>query len=261
MQFVRPGPSGSTEPSALNFQFVESWQAARPIPRFDAGYYAAHLLVPLLLAFSASIWLMLLGGDQWLAHQIYSWGGGGWLLRKHFVTAQIIHPGGKYLSLGLWLLCAGAYWRSHHNAARLHWRRPLGYLLVATVVATCLIAVLKSQLAMDCAWDVAGYGGQRPYLALFEARPSWLPSAGCFPAGHAGSGYCWLALYFFFAKTVPKWRWHGLAVGLLLGLVFGVSQQLRGAHFASHDVATLLICWLVALGLSGLIMRTPAGWP
>ncbi len=244
---------------ALNSLLAGHWPEARPTPRADAAYYCAHLLVPVLSALCASLWLMLLGGDQWLAHQIYSWGGGEWWLRKHLVTAQLIHPGGKYLSASLWLGCAWAYGRTRSDPALQRWRRPLAYLLLTTLLATSLIAVLKAQLAMDCAWDVIGYGGQRPYLVLFEARPSWLPRAGCFPAGHAGSGYCWVAWYFFLARTIPKWRWYGLAGGLLLGLTFGVSQQLRGAHFASHDVATLLICWLVALGLSALMLRSAAG--
>jgi membrane-associated PAP2 superfamily phosphatase len=39
----------------------------------------------------------------------------------------------------------------------------------------------------------------------------------------------------------------GFALGL--GGVFGLAQQLRGAHFLSHDVWTLMICWLIALAL------------
>jgi membrane-associated PAP2 superfamily phosphatase len=44
-----------------------------------------------------------------------------------------------------------------------------------------------------------------------------------------------------------KWRLLGLAVGGGLGLLFGISQQLRGAHFLSHDVWTAGICWATAL--------------
>jgi len=41
--------------------------------------------------------------------------------------------------------------------------------------------------------------------------------------------------------------------------VFGVSQQLRGAHFASHDVWTLTICWIVALLLHRAMFARGAG--
>ena len=32
-------------------------------------------------------------------------------------------------------------------------------------------------------------------------------------------------------------------------MLFGFSQQLRGAHFLSHDVWSAAICWLTALGV------------
>ena len=47
----------------------------------------------------------------------------------------------------------------------------------------------------------------------------------------------------------PAWRWMALAAGLMIGAIFGWTQQVRGAHFLSHDLWTLLICWVVALGL------------
>ena len=42
------------------------------------------------------------------------------------------------------------------------------------------------------------------------------------------------------------WGLLGLVTGLSAGLLFGISQQLRGAHFVSHDIWTLGICWATA---------------
>ncbi len=47
-------------------------------------------------------------------------------------------------------------------------------------------------------------------------------------------------------------------IGLVAGLIFGISQQLRGAHFLSHDLWSLTICWLVALGFFYLFFVSPA---
>jgi membrane-associated PAP2 superfamily phosphatase len=80
-------------------------------------------------------------------------------------------------------------------------------------------------------------------------------SAQCFPAGHASGGYAWLALYFFLLAVKPQWRGWGLAVGLGAGLVFGISQQLRGAHFISHDLAAIAICWTCAVVLHRVFWR------
>jgi len=106
---------------------------------------------------------------------------------------------------------------------------------------------------MDCPWDLLRYGGHQPYIGLFSHRPADMPMTACFPAGHASAGYAWLSLYFFALLWRPAWRWTGLALGLGSGLLFGISQQLRGAHFLSHDLATALLCWLLSLGLYVLV--------
>ena len=76
-----------------------------------------------------------------------------------------------------------------------------------------------------------------------------------FPPGHASAGYTWIASYFFFAAIRPQWRWAGLALGLGLGLTFGITQQFRGAHFLSHDLWTVMICWTVSFVLSRFLLR------
>ena len=63
------------------------------------------------------------------------------------------------------------------------------------------------------------------------------------------------------ASTITSYtdeREIGRMTGLGTGLVFGVSQQLRGAHFLSHDVATALICWLLSLSLYLIVKRVLA---
>jgi membrane-associated PAP2 superfamily phosphatase len=80
----------------------------------------------------------------------------------------------------------------------------------------------------------------------------------CFPAGHSSAGFAWVSLYFFALLARPAWRWRGLAVGLVAGGVFGLAQQLRGAHFLSHDLWTLATCWALSLGLYLLVQRIAA---
>src|SRR3546814_7721096 len=97
----------------------------------------------------------------------------------------------------------------------------------------------------DWSSDVCSSDLTRSYHDLLVALPPQAPVGRCFPAGHASAGYAWVALFFFFGGTRPQWRWKGLVAGLCAGLVFGVSQQLRGAHFASHDAWTLMVCWQI----------------
>ena len=159
------------------------------------------------------------------------------------------HVAGRNASVALWCIVvtalAMACMRRHWRA----WRRPLACLALSVLLSTALVAWIKSWSNMDCPWDLLRYGGERAYVDLFSARPAGMPRGACFPAGHASGGYAWMAAYFFFLAVRLAWRWHGLVAGLALGLAFGVSQQLRGAHFLSHDLWTAALCWLVAVAV------------
>jgi membrane-associated PAP2 superfamily phosphatase len=57
-----------------------------------------------------------------------------------------------------------------------------------------------------------------------------------------------------------RWLIAALAAGLLLGLV----QQLRGAHYLSHTLWTAWICWAVGFAIDAFLHRGSAdlrGWP
>ena len=57
----------------------------------------------------------------------------------------------------------------------------------------------------------------------------------------------WIAAYFFGVHYQSRWRWPGLVIPLLVGVVLGVVQQIRGAHFISHDLWSLAVCWFFSL--------------
>jgi len=76
----------------------------------------------------------------------------------------------------------------------------------------------------------------------------WLRTGeGCFPAAHASAGYAWVCAYFAARSLGVSWAKWLLVGALALGFLFGFGQQLRGAHFISHDLWTLAICWFTAL--------------
>ena len=217
-----------------------------------------HLGLPLLLFMPALLWLSEMRGDLWLADRLYAWQGHAWALRDGFFTESLIHETGRRLSALAWLGVVGLYAASWWKPRLRAWRRPLLYLLVAVALGTGAVSALKHVTDIDCPWSLARYGGSRPYLDLFTARPPGLPRGQCFPAGHASAGYAWVALYFFFGRVRPAWRWRGLVIGLAAGLLFGVAQQLRGAHFLSHDLVTLMIVWGVAVMCHRLFLRAPS---
>lgn len=218
--------------------------------------WTAWIWTPLALFVLTNLWLVGMHGDIWLADRLYAAEGARWALRDSWATTTLIHVTGKHLSTLAWLavLVSTIAARSMPRWRQLY--RPLLALTLSIVATTVLVSLLKHATAMDCPWDAARYGGTHPLWTLLQARPEGIRASGCFPGGHASGGYCWVALYFFLIAVRPRWRMAGLAAGLLVGLLFGVSQQLRGAHFLSHDVWTLGIAWLSALCINVWWLQT-----
>ena len=248
---LRASPWLQGQPSWKNRRYPEVGHLVSP-------FQLAHVWLPLLGFIALSALLMALHGDQWLADRVYAWEGHRWSLQDDYVVQTVLHADARAASKMAWwgmlMLWAGACLAPPRRALR----RPLLYLLLSTLISTAVVASMKRWTHMDCPWDLIGYGGHKAYYGLFSARPASLPSSNCFPAGHASAGYAWVALYFFFRRVKPGLRWWGLAAGLTLGLVFGVDQQLRGAHFMSHDLWSLMACWVVALLLNHAMLRAPA---
>lgn len=260
MQSLTPSSPPRSLPTigsgALAGNRVRGW------PNAGSRFYIHHLWAPLAIFASLSLLLIVLHGDLWLADRVYAMEGHTWSLQNGYVTQDLLHATGRQASKDLWFVLALMVATSLLLPQGKQWRRPLVYLLLATALSTAAVGLLKRWTNMDCPWDLLRYGGDKDYYTLFMHRPSILGHAKCFPAGHASAGYAWIALYFFFLSTRPRWRWWGLGFALALGAVFGVAQQLRGAHFLSHDVWTLMICWLIALALYLLMLeRSRTGLP
>jgi membrane-associated PAP2 superfamily phosphatase len=79
-------------------------------------------------------------------------------------------------------------------------------------------------------------------------------SGHCFPAGHAASGFSFAGGYFAFRRSDRGLARRWLAAALAAGLLLGLAQQWRGAHFMSHTLWSAAACWLSACLLQ-------AAWP
>ena len=253
MSFSPASPSAANPPLALPLRGPHQPQPARLSQR---TYLRLHLWQP-LSAFVLLSWLLMgMGGDGWLADQWFAMQGHAWTLQSSPFLQEVLHAGGRaaskmawYAVLSLWLLSLGV---NRMRALRM----PLAYLLISTLLATALVGWMKRWTHMDCPWDLLRYGGDKTYYGLFARLPAGVRAGSCFPAGHASAGYAWVALYFFFERTWPALRRWGLGFGLAAGMTFGLAQQLRGAHFLSHDLWALAISWLVALALHRLMPGT-----
>jgi membrane-associated PAP2 superfamily phosphatase len=225
-----------------------------PAQAFALPDSRTHLALPtaafLLLVAAAS----LSGLDLQLADRIYAWGGSTWKWRDAWLTETLIHSGGRDLIAAMALTLLTTIGMSFHARWR-YYRTGLSYVLVSFLLSTLLVNILKRVTTLDCPWDLTRYGGDHIYHSLLSS-----PFAGggnCFPAGHASAGYAWFGLYFFALNYFPQWRRAALSIALFLGLVFGIDQQFRGAHFLTHDLWTAWLCWMCAYLLARRYFRNP----
>jgi len=225
---------------------------AQPIRPSELQQLLAWPTLFFLLIFMGIDWL---GLDLKLADRIYQWGNGAWILRDHWVTTTLIHEGGRKLT-GIFLvitLALGAFSYRYNGLKK--YRSALWYLLTVAVVCALVINLLKEFTAMDCPWDLGRYGGNKLYHGLF-GLPGFNQTPGrCFPAGHASAAYAWFGAYFVTRLHFPKFQKLAIGTVITLGLIFGVAQQLRGAHFLSHDLCTAWLCWIIASGAYWIFFR------
>ncbi len=204
------------------------------------------LVLPALAFLAAVATLELTGADLQIADWLYGLQGGSWQLQDAWITNNLIHDQGRNL-VGMALLAILLAIALSFAATPLRaYRGDLIYVLVTALIAVAIVNILKETTHVDCPWDLTRYGGDKLYASLFEGVPVNQEPGRCFPAGHASGAYCWIGLFFFARRRFPARQWQVLTGVMAMGLVFGVAQQLRGAHFVSHDVWTIFICWMIA---------------
>lgn len=227
------------------------------MPLFRNKLLITHFLYPFLGLVIASIVIVVGDLDRRLADFFYSMQGNSWAIKNTWLAETMFHKGGRALSLLFALILLSLVIASHFNRFLRAHQKPLRYLFLAAAGGSLLISVLKSLLAVSCPWEFSRYGGDLFYSNVIN-QLFLRNGEGCFPAGHASAGYAWVAAYFFGLHYQSSWRRIGLILPLLVGFIFGLVQQLRGAHFLSHDLWALAICWFYSLFLYILIFKTPA---
>ena len=192
-------------------------------------------------------WFFNVHSGHWLGA-----GNGEWWARG------VLHTGGRWVVRGLAAL-ALAVWGLSFAVLRLReWRRPAGFVVLAILLATAIVGGLKAITNVDCPWDLAGFGGDNPYVTLFADRPDALARAQCFPGAHSSSGFALLCFYFAFRDRSQRLARWALGGAIAVGVAFSIGQEARGAHFLSHDLTSAAIVWFVQLALYRAYARAPA---
>lgn len=175
---------------------------------------------------------------------------GGFPWRDHWLPSAVLHDGARRLS---WLLALGlclSVWWPVGILKRLSQGRRL-QLAATTLLAALAVSLLKVGSRTSCPWELSDFGG----FAHYASHWTLLADGGtgrCFPAGHAASGFSFVGAYFSFRPVDEAMARRWLAGAVAAGLVLGLAQQWRGAHFMSHTLWTATICWCVAVAVDAL---------
>lgn len=183
----------------------------------------------------------------------------GFAWRHHGLLERVLHDAARqcatvaWVYLWVWALWPRRWWPCHPADAQL---LPVAErTAVALLVTLALLAVnlVKNQSLTSCPWDLQAFGGSLPYVSHWHSAVSDGGPGRCFPGGHASSAFSFLAValpWLLPPAGHERDRRPGLkrlGAVLALGALLGAVQTVRGAHYPSHTLWTLLICAWVAL--------------
>ncbi|AXU95783.1 hypothetical protein CI789_11385 [Erwinia persicina] len=213
-----------------------------PLP---AGFYLKQFV---LLILSAMLFIWLSRSERWdmaitrmwfdpLTGQ-FPWKDNVWL---DVINHRLLKQG--VIAMGVLLLLAGFI------------RRQPRWVLVALLmgIGPLVVGVLKATSAHSCPWDLVEFGGKAVSYPLFGAVPINSGPGHCFPGGHASSGFSALALFFLYYPRRPRLAWVCWWSALILGMVMGFGQIMRGAHFLSHNLWAAWWVWLTQCVIFGCV--------
>lgn len=180
----------------------------------------------------------------------------GFALKHHPLLSRWLHTRGQQAAVVLYIFQLIMVWRPLGPWRRLQ-RRERAQALIAVTLSLVTISTLKHFSLTSCPWDLDIFGGPAHHVSHW----AWgTPDGGggqCFPGGHASSAFGFLAMTLPFLQSAdPRLQRTGrrwLVFLVVMGLVFGLTQTLRGAHYPSHTLWTAWICWTVGSAVYALL--------
>jgi membrane-associated PAP2 superfamily phosphatase len=136
--------------------------------------------------------------------------------------------------------------------------RALLFVLVCLIVVPSSISYLKYLSGIACPYQISSFGGMLQHINPFDMSLwSHMPDRPrCFPAGHPSGGFALYALMF-----VSPYKKTMFFLALCAGGAMSAYQIMRGAHFLSHCLITLLLSLLITYAIYAMFLLTPIRVP
>jgi membrane-associated PAP2 superfamily phosphatase len=233
----------------LNLQHVLDMRSYQQL-----AYYLSIPLIVILFAVASEY----SGLDLRLESGFYDATTGTWPYKSLFITSDVLHTWARYFVLFCALVNLAGIIASFFSEALVPWRKHLMFIFVAGVAGPLLVGLLKNSTHIFTPWDLQFFGGDKPYIRIFDSVYTGASIGHAFPGGHSSGGFAYVSTFFALSAMGSKYRYHGLVIPLLMGMLFAATQEIRGAHFLSHDLFSFAICWLVSLMLA--VIFYPEFW-
>ncbi len=177
----------------------------------------------------------------------------GFAGRDTWWASTLLHDGGR---LAAWLLLLGLLVTAclrppagtPSRGQRWRW---LGVITLCVV----LVPSIKRFSLTSCPYELAEFGGVAQYVSHWRWGVADGGPGHCFPSGHAVSAFAFLGLYFLWRHHAPGRARAWLAAVVLMGLLFGAAQLVRGAHYPSHTLWTGWLCWALCAAAAHTVAR------
>jgi len=188
--------------------------------------------------------------DLWLQDPFFDFASRRWLVDgREPVGRLLFYNGPKVLliafALGLIALTTGPEsWRRRVEAWGWITHRPrLAITLLVAASIPVTVGALKNTSDVFCPSELVRYGGTAPHRRPFSMELCTEGKGHCWPAGHASGGFALLSLTLLAARESLKRRMVLLAMAA--GWSMGLYQMLKGSHFMSHTVVTMLLALVI----------------
>ncbi|MFM2449361.1 MAG: hypothetical protein RIS44_1811 [Pseudomonadota bacterium] len=228
--------------------------AVLPLARPVAPDHARVDTVVLLLGGLLLLCWDKLGWDR----DVSRWFGdaSGFVWRDAWVASSLLHQGGRVVAWCVVAVLILHCWRPLQLISVTQNRRQRIFMLVAVLLCITFVPALKQFSSTSCPWDLQEFGGAATYVSHWDALVHRMRDAGpgrCFPSGHAVAAFGFIPIYFALRRDAPQRARYVLWTIVVMGLLFGAAQLVRGAHYVSHTLWSAWLCWLLAVCLDRVL--------
>jgi len=188
--------------------------------------------------------------DLALQDRLFDFATGTWIVdAKDPVGRALFYNGPKYAiiatALAVLVLSLGpSRWREKARVGR----PGLFVALLTLITVPVLVGASKANTNVFCPSEIRRYGGDVPYVKVLERFPADDRPARkgrCFPAGHSSGGFALIGLLWL--RRSRAWRNGIIALTMATGWWMGGYQMLKGAHYLSHTLVTMVFAIFVLL--------------